>query len=70
MMVMFIFARAQEVFLVENIHSAEHERMMHLKSVVFVRPTRSNIQSVLCYYAIPCLFIITGTDQQARVSNE
>lgn len=34
---------AQQVFLVETIR-ATHERMMHLKAVVFVRPTRENVQ--------------------------
>ena len=43
---------ARDVFLTERL-GADHERMVHLKAVAFVRPTRSNIQKLAAEFKDP-----------------
>ena len=37
---------SREVFLVDRIDNASREKMMHLKAVVFVRPTEENARFI------------------------
>ena len=36
----------KQVYLVEELGAAVHERMLHLKAIVFVRPTQANIRAL------------------------